>query len=63
MKKQWFRLPALVVTLGMLSSAIIVFVQGNTKGKEIASTPIVQEVSIEVEKEIIQETPTIELEK
>ena len=58
MKKQWFRLPALVVALGMLSSAIIVFAKGNSKSEEIAPIPTVQKVSIEVEKEIIQETPT-----
>lgn len=63
MKKQWFRLPALVVALGMLSSAIIVFAKGNSKSEEIAPIPTVQKVSIEVEKEIIQETPTPTIEQ
>lgn len=57
MKKQWFRLLALVVALGMLSSAIIVFAKGNSESAEIALIPTVQKVGIEVEKEIIQETP------
>lgn len=58
MKKQWFKLPALVVAMGMLSSAIIVLAQGNSNGEETAPIPTVQKVSIEVEKEVIQETPT-----
>ena len=45
MKKQWFRLPALVVALGMLSSAIIVFAKGNSKSEEIAPIPTVQKVT------------------
>lgn len=58
MKKQWFRLPALVVTLGMLSSAVIVSQKSNSKSEEIAPIPTAQMVSIEVEGEIIQEMPT-----
>ncbi len=58
MEKQWFRLQALVVAMGMLSSVIIVLAQGNSNSEEIEPIPTVQKVSIEVEKEIIQETPT-----
>lgn len=58
MKKQWFKLPALVLAIGMLSSAIIVLAKGNSNGEETAPISTVQKVSIEVEKEVIQETPT-----
>lgn len=62
MKRQWFKLPTLVVTIGMLSSAAIVFAKGNSNGEETTLISTVQNVSIEVEKEVTQEilTPTIE---
>lgn len=42
MKKQWFKLPALVLAIGMLSSAIIVLAKGNSNGEETAPISTVQ---------------------
>lgn len=56
MRKQLYKLPALTLAVGMLSSAIIVFAKGNTESGEAAQAPAVQNVGMEVEKEVLQET-------
>lgn len=58
MRRHLFRLPAMVLTIGMLSSAIIVLAKSGTESGEIAEAPAVQYVNTEVEKEVVQETPT-----
>lgn len=56
MRKQLFRLPALIVSIGMLTSAIIVFAQGNSEMVEV--TLISEAEEYEIVEEVSKLTPT-----
>lgn len=64
MKKQLYKLPALVVGLGMFSTAIIVFAQGNLEVGETVSLYEVVEAECEVipEADVLTEAPAQEVE-
>lgn len=64
MRKQLYKLPAFVVGLGMLSTAIIVFAQGNLEVGETVPLCEVVEVEVKVipEVEVLTEAPAQEVE-
>lgn len=62
MKRQFVRFPATLLAIGMMSSAIIVLAQGNTKIAEKTPIATVQNLGTESETEEIEETTAIELE-
>lgn len=57
MRKRLFKLPALVVSIGMLSTAIIVFAQGNSEVIETTLTSKAEE--LEIVEDVEELTPTL----